>query len=145
MKKIIYSAGYGSSYPFASLGAKVEGIDSFMEMTEPSSVLIIWGGSDINPALYNHAICHQTYPGGMRDNQEWDMLHRAIDMDIPIIGICRGAQMLCAAAGGYLIQHVTGHGGTHIVKTFNGQTFPTNSIHHQMMAVPEGVDRKSVV
>jgi hypothetical protein len=41
--------------------------------------------------------------------------------------------MLCALAGGHLLQDVDRHGGTHIVTTFDGKEFGTNSIHHQMM------------
>jgi carbamoylphosphate synthase small subunit len=61
------------------------------------------------------------------------MLQRAIQLKIPVLGICRGAQLLCAAAGGYLIQHVENHGGTHMVITIDGDEVPTNSCHHQMM------------
>lgn len=49
--------------------------------------------------------------------------------------------MLCALAGGFLIQHVNNHGGTHIVTTPDGEEISTNSIHHQMMH-PWGVDHE---
>lgn len=70
-------------------------------------------------------------------------MQRAIEMGIPIIGVCRGAQMLCAAAGGYLIQDVNGHHGRHEVTTYDGNKFIVNSIHHQMM-VPNDVEHTLV-
>jgi anthranilate/para-aminobenzoate synthase component II len=50
-----------------------------------------------------------------------------------MIGVCRGAQMMCAFAGGYLIQHVRGHQTDHFITTSEGDTFRTTSCHHQMM------------
>ena len=53
---------------------------------------------------------------------------------IPIIGVCRGAQMLCAAAGGWLIQHMSGHvHGSHPMITSDGVVMQTTSAHHQLM------------
>lgn len=106
-------------------------------------MLIIWGGSDINPAYYKHPIHSTTYPGGARDRVEWSLLQRAIEMGIPIIGVCRGAQMLCAAAGGFLIQDVNGHSGRHEITTFDGKKMMVNSIHHQMM-VPDDSEHELV-
>jgi putative glutamine amidotransferase len=115
------------------------------ELKEGDSALVIWGGSDINPALYNHPIHRTTHPGGMRDRSEWSLVQRAIEKGIPIIGVCRGAQMLCAAAGGFLIQDVRNHAGPHhMVETIDGQSFKVNSIHHQMMAGLETVDHELV-
>jgi gamma-glutamyl-gamma-aminobutyrate hydrolase PuuD len=54
--------------------------------------------------------------------------------NIPIIGVCRGAQFMCAFAGGKLIQHVTGHDtGGHMVVTNEGDLFRVTSAHHQML------------
>jgi gamma-glutamyl-gamma-aminobutyrate hydrolase PuuD len=62
------------------------------------------------------------------------MLQKAIEIGIPTIGVCRGAQMLCAAAGGKLIQHLDNHAGAgHDILTVDGQTMYVNSLHHQMM------------
>ncbi len=61
-------------------------------------------------------------------------MHRAKDMGIPIIGVCRGAQMLCALAGGFLIQDVDNHAGPdHEVLTEEGERFMVSSLHHQML------------
>ena len=114
------------------------------DLKEGDSALIIWGGSDINPELYRHPMHRTTHPGGLRDRREWSLLQRAIERGIPIIGVCRGAQMLCAAAGGFLIQDVHGHYGHHSVTTIDDQKFIVNSIHHQMMAGFEQVDHELV-
>ena len=142
MKQVLYSGYYpDDGYPFHTLAKDVVTAKLPEDIIEPDSILVIWGGSDINPALYGHEQSLRTYPGGRRDYIEWDLIQKAIMLDIPIIGVCRGAQMLCAAAGGYLIQHVDNHTGSHHkVDTIDGTSFTVNSIHHQMMCVPEEVD-----
>lgn len=138
--KVLYSAVYGEGYPFSSLADKVVGVTKPSEMIEFDSALVVWGGADISPDLYGHPMSRRCAPyAGRRDRVEWELMREAIDMEIPIIGVCRGAQMLCAAAGGVLLQDVNNHGGYgHEVTTHDGQTFHVNSIHHQMM-VPYAV------
>lgn len=98
--------------------------------------LVIWGGSDISPSLYGHTLAPETHAGmdpSPRDIIEWEACKEARKRDIPIIGVCRGAQLLCAFAGGTLIQHVGGHHGDHLITTHDNKTFMVTSIHHQMM------------
>lgn len=71
---------------------------------------------------------------GSRDLTEMALIKGAQERNIAIFGICRGAQLLCAAAGGYLIQHVNNHFDKHPVTTSDGKNFYVNSIHHQMQA-----------
>lgn len=141
MIKTLYSACYNDSgHPFHTLAEEVTAAKTPSDMTEENSALVIWGGADIDPALYGHAEGSRTWPGGQRDHVEWALLQQAIKMDIPIFGVCRGGQMLCAAAGGYLIQHVNAHAGArHMVDTNTGESFQVNSIHHQMMVAPKEV------
>lgn len=105
-------------------------------------VLIVWGGADIHPSLYGKG--RSSYSGAgrepsTRDKIEWSLMRRNIELGNVTIGVCRGAQMLCAAAGGTLIQHVDNHSGYHEVDTHDGITMQVNSIHHQMMN-PEGTE-----
>lgn len=131
---VIYSGlYYDDCHPFNALCANTEQARSPDELKESDSALVIWGGADIHPDYYGHPMHRTTHPGGMRDKHEWGLMQRAIEKGIPIFGVCRGAQMLTAAAGGFLIQDVKGHLGTHGVETFDGQKFTVNSIHHQMM------------
>jgi gamma-glutamyl-gamma-aminobutyrate hydrolase PuuD len=98
--------------------------------------LVIWGGEDISPSIYNHPVSKYTYASenlSHRDRIEVSVCNRAMELGIPIIGICRGAQLLCALAGGSLVQHVTGHGRTHNIVTKDGEIYSTSSVHHQMM------------
>lgn len=99
--------------------------------------LIIWGGGDISPTIYNEPLGPRTGAGitlSHRDHIEVDACKAAIEMDIPIIGICRGAQLLCALAGGKLVQDVSGHAGSnHSIDTNKGHRWITSSVHHQMM------------
>jgi gamma-glutamyl-gamma-aminobutyrate hydrolase PuuD len=62
-------------------------------------------------------------------------MQRASELGIPIVGVCRGAQMLCAHAGGFLIQDVRGHatGHPHTATTDEGIEIVVNSYHHQML------------
>ena len=140
--RTIYSALYRDFYPFHNLGEVGVVAHTADSLKDTNSVLLLWGGADVTPSYYHHKQSSQTYNHESRDAAEWGMIQRAIALGIPIIGVCRGAQMLCAAAGGYLFQHTTGHaiGRLHTVKTFNGEEFETNSLHHQMLCVPDKVD-----
>ena len=108
--------------------------------------LVIWGGEDIHPKLYNEKPSKFMYVSeglSRRDTIESEACQAAIERGLPIIGVCRGAQLLCAMAGGRLIQHVEGHGRTHPVHTYDDLTFNTTSVHHQMM-FPFDVDHKMI-
>lgn len=102
----------------------------------PIDALVIWGGEDISPSLYNDTV--SIYTGASerlsyRDQIESAAVYEAIRRDIPVIGICRGAQLVCALSGGRLIQHVTNHTISHPMRTVDGRTVETSSMHHQMM------------
>jgi anthranilate/para-aminobenzoate synthase component II len=108
--------------------------------------LVIWGGEDISPSIYGEKaskMCGADNTMSERDRLETSAVLEAIDRDIPIIGVCRGAQLACAVAGGRLAQHVDGHGGNHRMETFDGRSLITSSVHHQMM-IPFGVDHQLI-
>jgi putative glutamine amidotransferase len=112
-------------------------------LDEDFDALVIWGGEDISPSIYGETPSTYTHaPSTLshRDNCEVTLAKLAIEMSIPIIGICRGAQLMCALSGGKVIQHVTGHAGRgHQIQTSTGQVLWTNSLHHQMM-LPTNVE-----
>ena len=102
---------------------------------EGPGALIIWGGSDIHPSLYLRENV-ATYTGNTlsaRDQAEAKLFSKAVDAGLLILGVCRGAQLGCALSGGILIQDVHGHNNDHLVTTIDGKSFPSSSIHHQMM------------
>lgn len=133
----LYSAMWGGGHPFDSLPFTEEVIALKPEDLEQGpGMLVIWGGADISPSMYNKPVSRRTHADvqlSRRDASELALAKKAIELGMPIMGVCRGAQMLCALAGGHLIQHVDNHGGTHKVVTKEGLSFTTNSIHHQMM------------
>jgi len=72
------------------------------------SALVITGGGDIDPALYgddvSRAICKDIDQN--RDNLERAMLTEALALKMPVLGICRGEQMINVAFGGSLIPDI---------------------------------------
>jgi putative glutamine amidotransferase len=133
----LVSGYYDDIYPFNHMNVFTDTGYAFeADELKRGDALIIWGGEDISPTLYNKEVSRFSGSGpqiSTRDAVEWSLMKRAVELEIPIIGVCRGAQMLCALAGGHLLQHVDNHGGTHVVETPTGYEFVTNSIHHQMM------------
>lgn len=131
------SALYTDFHPFHVIPTfTTTDVISKVEDVKAGDCLIVWGGADIHPSFYGKGRSQHSYASHMpskRDILEWEMMKRCVELGNPIIGVCRGAQMLCALAGGILAQHVEGHGGMHIVRTHDGQEFNVNSVHHQMM------------
>lgn len=76
--------------------------------------LILAGGNDIDPRAYGaepHPETRHTVPA--RDRTEVALVRRAVQRDMPVLGICRGMQLLNVAFGGTLLQHLpdeVGHG-----------------------------------
>jgi putative glutamine amidotransferase len=70
--------------------------------------LVITGGAfDIDPALYGAVERHATVRLKERRTRfEWAITERALALDLPILGICGGQQLLNVVLGGRLIQHI---------------------------------------
>ena len=69
--------------------------------------IVLAGGSDVNPARYGeHPHPRTTGWRDDRDVSEFALLDAADDLGLPVLGICRGMQVMAARAGGHLIQHV---------------------------------------
>jgi putative glutamine amidotransferase len=69
--------------------------------------LMLAGGSDIDPSSYGaqpHPETKGTWPE--RDRFELALAHAALERDMPVLGICRGMEMLNVACGGTLVQHL---------------------------------------
>ncbi|HEY7257301.1 MAG TPA: gamma-glutamyl-gamma-aminobutyrate hydrolase family protein [Solirubrobacterales bacterium] len=76
-------------------------------MIDALDALILAGGSDVDAASYGadpHAETSGTWPE--RDSFELALARRALARDLPLLGICRGMQILNVARGGTLCQHV---------------------------------------
>ncbi|GAB2499845.1 gamma-glutamyl-gamma-aminobutyrate hydrolase family protein [Nocardiopsis aegyptia] len=77
--------------------------------------LLLAGGGDIGPGLYGaEAEEHTAGVQAARDGAESALLAAALERGIPVLGVCRGMQLLNVARGGTLVQHLpdrVGHDG----------------------------------
>jgi gamma-glutamyl-gamma-aminobutyrate hydrolase PuuD len=109
-----------------------------LRATIPIADLVLFGGGeDIHPALYGHQniASHCGEVPSNRDLFEIEVFKLCREFKRPMLGICRGAQFLCAMSGGELIQDVDGHGlqNGHPITTKEGVELFITSTHHQMM------------
>ncbi len=111
--------------------------------------LLLTGGDDVNPSLYGEENAGSEGIDDNLDKKEFELIEHFTSLNKPILGICRGAQILNVFFGGSLIQHLNTSdkhsrcGGSvdkvHKVKTVGdsflkklyGDNFFTNSAHHQ--------------
>jgi putative glutamine amidotransferase len=98
--------------------------------------LVIAGGPDVEPVRYGADRDPRTGPpAAARDAWELALIEAALTAGIPLLGICRGMQLLNVAVGGTLVQHIDGHAetpgvfGRHPVKPVPGTLYAS--------AVPE--------
>lgn len=138
--------------------------------------LLLAGGGDVRPSLYGEETlpaCGE--PDDHRDAFELLVIREALEMGMPIFGICRGIQVLTVAMGGTLYQDIESQLGieklrhsqeppygeaVHTVRFEKGGLFArvtgveemrTNSMHHQCVKLPgdrlivEGVSDDGVV
>jgi putative glutamine amidotransferase len=115
--------------------------------------LLLIGGADVDPVHYGEEPHPETY-GVNRDADAFEisLLHAAMDLEKPVLAICRGFQVLNVALEGSLDQHITGreglvgHGvpgvtpemhevriepGTWTAKALGRENIRVSSSHHQ--------------
>ena len=69
--------------------------------------LVLQGGADVSPLSYGEAPLQQDWAGDrVRDVYEIELLHEFVEARKPVLGICRGAQLINVAFGGSLYQDV---------------------------------------
>lgn len=123
----------------------------FMEQLDG---LVLQGGTDISPSRYQEE--HAVWKGdSVRDSYEWSVLEFAMQLDLPILGVCRGFQLLNVYFGGSLYQDLPSQNPSkvlhsnidfydslfHPIKLVKGELLDqlnicqqsklVNSIHHQ--------------
>jgi putative glutamine amidotransferase len=122
--------------------------------------IIFSGGSDVDPGRYGAAPHPSTYVRPERDRSELLLLRAAIEKNVPLLGICRGLQLMAVAYGGRLHQHLPDHLGHTGHRPVDGSKFGehpvamvpgtrchkilgdeviVNSFHHQGIADPGGL------
>ncbi|MFF3993926.1 gamma-glutamyl-gamma-aminobutyrate hydrolase family protein [Streptomyces cyaneofuscatus] len=90
--------------------------DAARETVAALDGVVIAGGADVEPSRYGAAPDPRTGPPAReRDAWELALIEAAIELRVPLLGICRGMQLLNVALGGTLHQHLDGHTGGHAV------------------------------
>src|SRR5215831_12793980 len=117
--------------------ASLEGVDG----------LLLSGGVDVNPALYEETPHQETEsPVPERDELERTLLMQALAEDFPVLAICRGLQLMNVCHGGTLVQHYEGHKipsngvhevdlepGSRLAAIYGAGELRVNSRHHQIV------------
>ena len=132
-------------------------LDDIPQLLNNLHGILLSGGGDIYPDLYGVTDdVHSKKKSRARDRLEKALVEKAIEMDLPILGICRGHQMINAALGGtlftdlasqyttevehsqptsqepdYLVHEVEIFPGTHLAQIIGKPAIRVNSRHHQ--------------
>ncbi len=137
----VLACGDPYGYPFNALFSDTKRIVSVADFDDEVGCLVFWGGTDIHASLYgetpNKYNQNKDTKPSSRDAVEWTLMKRAITRGIPMIGVCRGMQMMTAMDGGKLVQHVDNHHSNHELITSDKQRILANSCHHQMALLNE--------
>jgi putative glutamine amidotransferase len=96
--------------------------------------LLLPGGMDVDPVHYGeepHRRLKEVDP--IRDETELFLARRALKGDMPILGVCRGQQLLNVAAGGSLFQDIGSQFQSEVIQHFQdfAQEWPSHSIEIQ--------------
>jgi len=135
----------GSPYRKALDAANIQPVENVITLAGLDGLLLP-GGSDIGPALYGAPRHPETgEPDHNRDSLETVLFREALERDLPVLAICRGLQLLNAALGGTLLQHIEGHrypnqqevhrititSGSRLKSILEVDEYGVNSRHHQ--------------
>lgn len=74
--------------------------------------LVLTGGADVEPARYGRTAHPSTVTRAARDDAEFALVDAALAASMPVLGVCRGMEVLNVALGGTLVQHLPDTGTT---------------------------------
>ncbi|WP_328607291.1 gamma-glutamyl-gamma-aminobutyrate hydrolase family protein [Amycolatopsis sp. NBC_00345] len=80
--------------------------DAYDRLVSTVDGLVLTGGADVDPARYGQAPHEKTYTRPGRDAFEFGLLAAARRAHVPVLGVCRGLQVISVALGGTLAQHL---------------------------------------
>ncbi|HEY8861196.1 MAG TPA: gamma-glutamyl-gamma-aminobutyrate hydrolase family protein [Candidatus Limnocylindria bacterium] len=131
-------------------GFLVVAVDAGGTAPDAFDALCLTGGEDMEPARYGAAADPKTETiDAARDALEVGLLATAKERDLPVLGICRGFQVINVAYGGSLVQHVEGHReangplvphvavaapGSKLAAACGAEPFSVNARHHQAVS-----------
>ncbi|MDR3090890.1 MAG: gamma-glutamyl-gamma-aminobutyrate hydrolase family protein [Clostridiales bacterium] len=142
LNSVIAAGGVPVILPYQDFG------NSSLYLASVFDGLILSGGGDIDPSVYNEPadprsadICKE------RDEFEITLCRLAVKLKIPLLGVCRGIQVMNVALGGSLLQHIDGHSqelardetsheviierSSIIYEIYEKERLRVNSFHHQ--------------
>ncbi len=77
-----------------------------MDVLDHLDGLLLTGGSDVEPSWYGETPHDTVVSRPQRDTAEMLLLRAALDRDLPVLGVCRGLQVMAVDYGGRLHQHL---------------------------------------
>ena len=96
--------------------------------------LLLSGGADLDPARYGEPDVHPSTYGidPLRDRFELDLVAAAVALDRPLLGVCRGVQVLNVALGGSLIQDIPTQIEHPILHRQQAAGLPADAVGHEV-------------
>lgn len=139
------SACGGAPFIVAPLKDKERLIEAILNTADG---ILFSGGGDIEPGIYKEQRSKEcNEPDLVRDYFEIELCAKAMERNIPVLGICRGLQVMCVADGGKILQHIENHSrndaprsevanvdikdGSLLEKIIGAKMLKINSRHHQ--------------
>lgn len=139
--------------------------DEIDDLLDAVDGVVISGGQDLDPAVYDSPNTSSYKARAESDTFDLALTERAVERGIPVLGVCRGAQIVNVAFGGDLVQEVQieggtdhptykemwpdlrGHrhdvdvvAGTRLAEIYRSGNLTVNSLHHQAIGrLGEGV------
>lgn len=125
--------------------------EALLNLLDRVDGLLLSGGADLNPLYLNEEPIRELHGvNPCRDRQEWLLTRLAANRQLPLLGICRGIQVMNAALGGTLYQDIYSQREGNCLK--HSQDMPRECASHTVtlesdsrLAAIMGTDRKSVV
>ena len=114
--------------------------------------LLLPGGADVDPTFYGEEMDEKVGPIDRDlDETELEMFKQARERELPVLGICRGQQVINVAMGGSLLQHLDDHDvrdrgrshlahavevdpGSELGRAVGEREIRVNSFHHQAIS-----------